>query len=144
MKIKSLSVFFPAYNEEGNIKNTVIKSKAVLLKYVENWEIIIVNDGSTDNTKKISEELSSEDKRIRVINHEVNRGYGASLKSGFYNAKYPWIIFTDSDGQFDIRELGTFLKEIENYDFVIGFRKKRQDPFHRKCIAFFLFSCERL
>ncbi|HLD92302.1 MAG TPA: glycosyltransferase family 2 protein [Patescibacteria group bacterium] len=128
MKIKSLSVFFPAYNEEGNIKNTVIKSKAVLLKYVENWEIIIVNDGSTDNTKKISEELSSEDKRIRVINHEVNRGYGASLKSGFYNAKYPWIIFTDSDGQFDFSEINLFFEKQQetNADLIIGYYKKRQ------------------
>ena len=128
MKIKSLSVFFPTYNEEGNIKSTVTKAKAVLQKYVENWEILIVNDGSTDRTKEISEELSREDERIKVFNHEVNRGYGASLKSGFYNAKYPWIVFTDSDGQFDFSEINSFFEKQQetNADLVIGYYKKRR------------------
>ena len=128
MKIKSLSVFFPTYNEEGNIKSTVTKAKAVLQKYVENWEILIVNDGSTDRTKEISEELSREDERIKVFNHEVNRGYGASLKSGFYNAKYPWIVFTDSDGQFDFSEINLFFEKQQetNADLVIGYYKKRK------------------
>jgi len=128
MKIKSLSVFFPTYNEEGNIKSTVTKAKAVLQKYVENWEILIVNDGSTDRTKEISEELSREDERIKVFNHEVNRGYGASLKSGFYNAKYPWIVFTDSDGQFDFSEINLFFEKQQetNADLVIGYYKKRR------------------
>jgi len=128
MKIKSLSVFFPTYNEEGNIKSTVTKAKAVLQKYVENWEILIVNDGSTDRTKEISEELSMEDERIKVFNHEVNRGYGASLKSGFYNAKYPWIVFTDSDGQFDFSEINLFFEKQQetNADLVIGYYKKRK------------------
>jgi len=128
MKIKSLSVFFPTYNEEGNIKSTVTKAKAVLQKYVENWEILIVNDGSTDRTKEISEELSMEDERIKVFNHEVNRGYGASLKSGFYNAKYPWIVFTDSDGQFDFSEINSFFEKQQetNADLVIGYYKKRK------------------
>ena len=128
MKIKSLSVFFPTYNEEGNIKSTVTKAKAVLQKYVENWEILIVNDGSTDRTKEISEELSMEDERIKVFNHEVNRGYGASLKSGFYNAKYPWIVFTDSDGQFDFSEINSFFEKQQetNADLVIGYYKKRR------------------
>ena len=128
MKIKSLSVFFPTYNEEGNIKSTVTKAKAVLQKYVENWEILIVNDGSTDRTKEISEELSREDERIKVFNHEVNRGYGASLKSGLYNAKYPWIVFTDSDGQFDFSEINLFFEKQQetNADLVIGYYKKRR------------------
>lgn len=128
MKIKSLSVFFPTYNEEGNIKSTVTKAKAVLQKYVENWEILIVNDGSTDRTKEISEELSEGDERIKVINHEVNRGYGASLKSGFYNAKYPWVVFTDSDGQFDFSEINLFFEKQQetNADLVIGYYKKRK------------------
>ena len=128
MKIKSLSVFILTYNEEGNIKSTVTKAKAVLQKYVENWEILIVNDGSTDRTKEISEELSMEDERIKVFNHEVNRGYGASLKSGFYNAKYPWIVFTDSDGQFDFSEINSFFEKQQetNADLVIGYYKKRK------------------
>lgn len=128
MKTKALSVFFPTYNEEGNIKSTVTKAKDILLKYVENWEILIVNDGSTDRTKEISEELSKEDGRIRVISHEVNRGYGASLKSGFYNCQYPWIVFTDSDGQFDFSEINLFFEKQRetDADLVIGYYKKRK------------------
>ena len=128
MLVKSLSLFFPTYNEEGNIKNTVIKAKKVLEKTVQDWEIIIVNDGSTDSTKEIAEELSRQDKRIRTISHVVNRGYGASLKSGFYNSKYPWIAFTDSDGQFDFSEIDNFFQKQKetDADLVIGYYKKRR------------------
>jgi len=119
----SISVFFPAYNEEENIKNTVISAKKVLESIADNWEITIVNDGSTDNTLVVSKELSKEDKRIRVISHSKNRGYGASLKSGFYSAKYPWICFTDADGQFDFMEITNFIskQKKENADLVIGY-----------------------
>lgn len=128
MKIQRLSVFFPTYNEEGNIKSTILKAKDVLEKIVENWEIIVVNDGSKDGTKEIVEKLGMEDNRIRVINHEVNRGYGASLRSGFYNAKYPWIAFTDSDGQFDFGEITNFFEKQKetNAQLVIGYYKKRK------------------
>jgi len=121
--LDSISVFFPTYNEEENIKNTVILAKKVLEEISNNWEIIIVNDGSTDNTLAVSEKLSEEDKRIRIISHSKNRGYGASLKSGFYNAKYPWICFTDADGQFDFSEINKFFskQKEENADLVIGY-----------------------
>lgn len=127
-KIASLSVFFPAYNEAGNIKQTTLNAKKILQKVAKKWEIIIVNDGSKDKTPKVSQELARKDKNIRVINHKVNRGYGAALKSGFYNAKYPWIAFTDSDGQFDFKEITKFIKKQRetNADLVIGYYKKRQ------------------
>lgn len=124
----SISVFFPTYNEEGNIKNTVIKAVKVLEKGFKKWEIIIVNDGSKDRTKEIADELGKKDLRIRVISHPENRGYGASLQSGFYNSKYNWIAFTDSDGQFDFSEIDIFIKKQAetNSDLVIGYYKKRQ------------------
>lgn len=129
--IQELSVFFPAYNEEGNIEKTVLNAKKVLQKTAEKWEIIIVNDGSKDNTLKIAQKLSKEDKRIRVINYKVNRGYGAAVKGGLYNAKYPWIVFTDSDGQFEFSELGKFIKTQKKTkaDLVIGYYLKRKVPF---------------
>lgn len=128
MKIQKLSVFFPTYNEEGNIKSTILKARDVLEKVAEEWEIIVVNDGSKDGTKEIVERLIAEDDRVKIINHEVNRGYGASLRSGFYNARYPWIAFTDSDGQFDFSEItALFDKQKEtNADLVIGYYKKRR------------------
>lgn len=128
MAIDSLSVFFPTYNEEGNIKNTVVKAKNTLEKLFDKWEIIIVNDGSTDKTLEIVRNLSKENNKIRVINHQTNKGYGASLQSGFYNSRYSWIAFTDSDGQFDFSEISNFIQKQQqtNADLVIGYYKKRK------------------
>lgn len=128
IKIPALSVFFPTFNEEGNIENTVLSAKKVLQKIADKWEIIIVNDGSSDLTGPISEKLSKEDSHIRVINHDGNRGYGASLQTGFYNSKYDWIAFTDSDGQFNFSEITNFIaKQKEtDADLVIGYYKKRK------------------
>ncbi len=126
--IDELSVFLPTFNEEGSLTDTVINTKAVLQKTVKKWELIIVNDGSRDGTLEKAESLSAEDKRITVINHEINRGYGAALKSGFYGAKYKWISFIDSDGQFDFAEIVNFFEKQKesNADLVIGYYKKRQ------------------
>lgn len=136
--IDALSVFFPAYNEEKNIKSTVLKAKKILENIAGDWEIIIVNDGSKDKTGEIAENLAKEDKRINLINHSPNRGYGASLKSGFYNAKYPWIVFTDSDGQFDFSEISKFIEKQKetSADLVIGYYLKRQVPLYRKLNTF--------
>ncbi|MBI1863891.1 glycosyltransferase family 2 protein [Candidatus Woesebacteria bacterium] len=126
--ISNLSVFFPAYNEEENIKNTVEKAKKLLQKISDNWEIIIINDGSSDKTEKISKKLVNEDKKIKLITHSPNRGYGAAVKSGLYNSKYDWIAFTDSDGQFDFSEITNFIEKQResNADLVVGYYKKRQ------------------
>jgi len=127
-QIDQLSVFFPAYNEEANIKSTVLKAKKVLEKVAREWEIIIVNDGSKDRTKEISEELSHENKHIKVVTHNPNRGYGGAFKTGFSSAKYPWVTFTDSDGQFDFAEITNFIEKQKETgaDLVIGYYKKRQ------------------
>lgn len=128
MAIDSLSVFFPTFNEEANIKNTVLKAAEVLKKNFKKWEVIVVNDGSSDRTKEIVEKLRKEDTRIRVISHRENKGYGASLATGFYNSKYDWIAFTDSDGQFDFDEIENFVSKQSEVgaDLVIGYYKKRQ------------------
>jgi len=129
--IQELSVFFPAYNEEGNIEKTVRNAKKILLKTAEKWEIIIVNDGSKDDTLKVAQRLKNEDKRIKIVNFKKNRGYGAAVKGGFYNAKYPWIVFTDSDGQFDFSEVGKFIRTQKKTkaDLVIGYYLKRKVSF---------------
>jgi glycosyltransferase involved in cell wall biosynthesis len=136
--ISELSVFFPAYNEEKNIRNTVLKAREVLKKTASNWEITIINDGSSDKTAEIAGKLVKQDKRIKVINHSPNRGYGAALKSGLYSARYPWIAFTDSDGQFDFSELKKFIdtQRKTDADLVIGYYLKRHVPFYRKVNTF--------
>lgn len=145
-QIPELSVFFPAYNEEGHLASTVRKAISVLNKTADKWEIIIVNDGSKDNTGKIAEELAKKDKRITVITHNPNRGYGASLKSGFYNSKYDWIAFTDSDGQFDFSELPKLIeaRDEQKADLVVGYYLKRSVPFHRKLNTFIWQTIVRL
>ena len=122
-------VFFPCYNEEKNIQNTVSKAVAVLKKIAQNWEIILVNDGSKDNTAQVIKEIKSKyPKNIKIITHNPNRGYGAAIKSGLYNAKYQWIAFTDSDGQFDFSEVTKFIKKQKDShaDLIIGYYLSRQ------------------
>lgn len=132
-KIRELSVFFPAYNEEANIEKTVKKAVGVLEKIAEKWEIIVVNDGSSDSTGKIVEKLIKAEPRIKMITHTPNRGYGAALKSGLYNSQYEWIAFTDADGQFDFSEITKFFEKQRQTgaDAVIGYYLKRQVPFYR-------------
>lgn len=127
-EVSELSVFLPAFNEEKTIKDVVLKTKAVLEGVAAKWEIIVVNDGSNDSTVEIVQGLVEKDKRIRLINHDKNRGYGASLRSGLYESKYEWISFIDSDGQFDFSEITSFIarQKETNADIVIGYYKKRQ------------------
>lgn len=131
--IKELSVFFPAFNEEANLEKTVVSAIGVLEKNADKWEIIIVNDGSSDNTLSVAQKLIKTNPNVRVINHEVNKGYGASLKSGLYSSKYDWIAYTDSDGQFDFSEIINFvsLQKEKGSDLVIGYYKKRRVSFFK-------------
>lgn len=132
MKNISLSVFFPAYNEEINIAKTVEQAQTVLKKIVKTYEIIIVNDGSRDKTGEIADKLSKSDpKHIKVIHHSPNQGYGAALQSGFHAAKYDYVFFSDSDLQFDLNEIEKLLEHIPKYKVVIGYRSPRRDPFFR-------------
>jgi glycosyltransferase involved in cell wall biosynthesis len=127
--INELSVFFPCYNEEKNIKNTIDKTIPVLKEIATKWEIILINDGSKDNTAKVLEKIKKDyPSQINIITHNPNRGYGAALKSGLYNAKYQWIAFTDSDGQFDFTEITKFIENQQKTksDIVIGYYLARQ------------------
>jgi len=132
-KLKELSVFFPAYNEEANIAATVEKAAGVLPKIAKKWEIIVVDDGSKDKTGEIVKNLIKKNKKIRLITHSPNRGYGGALQSGFYGAKYEWVAFTDADGQFDFAEITKFIKKQQQTkaDLVIGYYLKRQESFYR-------------
>jgi glycosyltransferase involved in cell wall biosynthesis len=127
--INELSVFFPCYNEEKNIKNTIDKTIPVLQKIAEKWEILLINDGSKDNTAKVLEEIQKQyPKQIKIITHNPNRGYGAALKSGLYGSQYQWVAFTDADGQFDFTEITKLIqKQQETHsDIVIGYYLARQ------------------
>lgn len=134
MSLKSLSVFFPVFNEEGNIESTTEKAVEVLKTKNIDWEILIIDDGSTDHTGEIADKLAVKYQNVNVI-HQPNGGYGMALRSGFKNAKYDWIVYTDGDGQFDFREIDKFIEKAEDADYIIGYRIKRQDPFYRVIFA---------
>jgi glycosyltransferase involved in cell wall biosynthesis len=126
-KLSELSIFFPFWNEEENIEAVIGKATIVAEKVAKKWEIIMIDDGSTDRTHEIATRLAKEDDRLQVISHQPNRGYGSSLKEGFSHAKYKYIVFTDGDGQFDFSEIISFIEAIAHADIVIGYRKKRRD-----------------
>ena len=127
----TISIFFPCYNEEHNIESLVTETREVLDGLVQQYEIIIIDDGSFDKTGSIADTLQQLHDNIRVIHHQVNRGYGAALISGFRNSRYEWVFFTDGDNQFFMKEIELLLQEADAGDAVIGFRKNRQDRFHR-------------
>ena len=131
--IDKLSVFLPAYNEERMLAKTTQKVDEILRKIANDYEIIIIDDGSKDRTGEIADKLASENKKIKVIHHFPNRGYGAAVKSGLYNALFPWIVLIDSDGQFDFSEIDKFIKKQKETgaDIVAGYYLKRAVPFYR-------------
>lgn len=138
----------PAYNEEGNIATTIIDARAAAKAVANEYEIIVVDDGSRDRTAEVVNELSLRDPNIRLIRHRQNKGYGAAVKTGMKSCTKDWIFFTDSDGQFHYDELQRFVNARSRGDLIIGYRQKRMDPFHRIFVAqvllkvwnFFLFG----
>lgn len=126
-RLSSLSIFFPAYNEEKNIPLVVKQALEVAEKVSEKFEIIVVDDGSVDKTSSVVQELTNKDNRVRLIKHKHNIGYGAALKTGFYNSQYDYITYMDSDGQFDFHDIIKLIEKIDQVDLVAGFRIKRAD-----------------
>lgn len=131
-KVPELSIFFPFWNEEKNVETVIKNAIPVAKKVAKKWEIIMVDDGSSDGTLKVAQKLAKKNENLRVIHHSPNRGYGAALKEGFKNAKYKLIVFNDGDGQFDFSEVERFLEKIDTVDVVIGYRNRRIDhPFRQ-------------
>lgn len=128
----SISVFFPCFNEQDNIEKLVENALKALKSVSSDFEILIVNDGSSDETGDRADAMAKRDSQIRVIHHETNLGYGAALQSGFREAQKDLIFYTDGDGQFDIAEMPPLLDLIHDCDIVSCYRLNRQDPMIRK------------
>ncbi|MFN9300644.1 MAG: glycosyltransferase family 2 protein [Acidobacteriota bacterium] len=128
-----VSVFFPAYNDAPALPELVGKAFSVLEANVEDFEVIVVNDGSHDNTGEVLCELASRHgSRMRIVTHELNRGYGGALRSGFAAATKEFVFYTDGDGQYDVAELPKLLKRMQpGVSFVNGYKLERNDPWHR-------------
>jgi protoporphyrinogen oxidase len=130
-----LSIVLPAYNEEGNILESLRRAAGVASRLCAEYEIIVVDDGSTDQTADLVRSAASRNDRIRLISHERNRGYGEALRSGFRSARMDLVFFTDADNQFDFEELANFLPWIDKVDVVAGYRVNRNDAFVRRLYA---------
>jgi len=127
LQVEELSIFFPFWNEEQNIENVVLKAIPVAQNIAKKWEILMIDDGSSDSTLKIARNLAQKNKNLKVITHQPNRGYGSSITEGLTHSKYKSIVFSDGDGQFDFSEVTKFIEKIKDADIVIGFRTKRND-----------------
>ncbi|MFQ6103269.1 MAG: glycosyltransferase family 2 protein [Candidatus Glassbacteria bacterium] len=130
---RSISAFFPVFNDWGTIGSLVLSTLNVLDEVSDDYEIILVNDGSDERTREILGKLERSFQPIRVIHHEKNRGYGGALKSGIAHSTKEFIFYTDSDAQYDPAELPHLLDRMEEgVDVVNGYKIKRADPVHRK------------
>lgn len=130
--IPELSVVIPAYNEEETLPDVLDESIAALEAISECWELIVVDDGSTDSTPEILRERSSGDDRLRVLTQHGNLGYGLALRRGFDAARYLVVAYTDADGQLDLRELAALYPFLRDAEMAVGFRVDRQDPWPRR------------
>lgn len=133
----SLSVFFPCYNDKGTIASMVLEAQSVLEKLTSDYEVIVIDDGSTDGSRNLLLKLQHDVPQLKLIFHKENKGYGGALRSGFKTAAKELIFYTDGDAQYDIKELPKLLEKLtKDVDIVNGYKIKRNDPLHRIIIGF--------
>src|SRR5215212_5009254 len=137
MNRESISAFFPAYNDGKTIGRLVEKTLVLLPSIADDFEVIVINDGSSDETAQVLQQLqAAHPEHVRVITHEQNRGYGGALRSGFAAASKELVFYTDGDGQYDPGELVDLIRKMgPSVGFVNGFKKSRSDPWHRVAIG---------
>jgi glycosyltransferase involved in cell wall biosynthesis len=131
----SLTIFFPCYNEEANVERVTHAAVAVARQLTDDYEVIIVNDGSRDRTGEIADRLAGNVPGVRAVHNRPNQGYGGALQRGFRAATKNWIFYTDGDGQFDFGELPGLLPLLGSHDIVSCYRLDRKDPPMRKLNA---------
>ncbi|MDO8433247.1 MAG: glycosyltransferase family 2 protein [Candidatus Binatus sp.] len=132
VRVPGLSVFLPSHNEEGNVERIVSAFLAELPRVADNYEVIVVDDGSRDRTGEIADRLAAENPRVKVVHHPVNRGYGGAVTSGIRASTQPYVLLSDGDGQFDPADIERMLPFVPDYDVVAGHRARRADPLMRR------------
>jgi len=144
-QISSISAVFPAYNDYATIASMVLTSRIALTQITNDFEIIVVNDGSRDSTALVLDELTHYISELRVIHHPSNQGYGVALRSGFLTATKEWIFYTDGDGQYNPLELTQLTETLTaGVDIVNGYKIFRHDPFHRILLGWIYNVCIKL
>jgi glycosyltransferase involved in cell wall biosynthesis len=133
---QSISVFFPAYNDAGTIPSMVLTALMTVRELTDDYEVIVVNDGSADHTGEVLDEVARHFDRVRVIHHQANRGYGGAVRSGLSAATKELVFYTDGDAQYDPRELRLLYEALrDDVDLVNGYKIGRSDPLHRVVIG---------
>lgn len=127
----SISLVMPAYNEADNIEPMVAEATPALEANADDYEIIVVDDGSADETAAVTRRVIETHPHVRLVQHPVNQGFGAAVFSGFTSAEKDWIFYTDADRQFVLSELERFVPYMEEADLIAGYRAPRRDPFLR-------------
>lgn len=135
-RLPSLTIFFPCYNEEGNVERVVRAALEHGAAVAEDLEVLVVNDGSRDRTGEIADRLSSEIPNVRAVHNRPNQGYGGAVARGLSEARKAWIFFSDGDGQFDLGEIPRLIELLDRCDVAVGYRIRRADPFIRRLNAF--------
>ena len=131
-----LTMFFPAYNDAGTIASLVIQAQEAIRHLTPDFEVLVINDGSRDQTAQIADELARTYPNVRVIHHVGNRGYGGALRTGFASATKELIAYTDGDAQYDPTELEVLWGRLTpDVDVVTGYKISRSDPLHRVVIG---------
>jgi glycosyltransferase involved in cell wall biosynthesis len=133
--LAGVSIVLPCYNEAPNVADAVRAATGAAEAHAADFEVIVVDDGSTDGTAQIAARLADADRRVRLVVHPSNRGYGGAVRSGLRAARMPWVLLTDADLQFDLRELESFVPLANHADLIAGWRIARQDPPHRRLNA---------
>jgi glycosyltransferase involved in cell wall biosynthesis len=135
-KLSSLTIFFPALNDARSLPYLINRAFTVAESVAKKFEVIIIDDGSTDETPEVLTTALAHYKNLRIIRHAKNMGYGAALQDGFTHAKYSWIFYTDGDGQYDPSELKLLVPMVTStIDVVNGYKLHRSDSFMRKVIG---------
>jgi glycosyltransferase involved in cell wall biosynthesis len=132
VRIPAISVFLPSHNEEGNVERVVRSYLAELPRVADDFEIIVVDDGSRDRTGEIAERLAAENSHVKVVRHRVNQGYGGAVISGIRAATKQYVLLCDGDGQFDPSDLERLTPFVPEYDVVAGRRVRRADHLIRR------------
>src|SRR5690242_5089875 len=135
LALPSLSIVLPCFNEAPNVVAAVAQARQAGERFAEHYEVLVVDDGSSDDTLAIATALAREDIHVRVVAHPVNRGYGAAVRSGIEASRGEWILLTDGDRQFDLSELALFVPLSADHDLVAGYRIDRADPPQRRLAA---------
>ena len=134
--LKSLSLFFPCYNESENVGPMIEQAVKVGEEYGVDYEVVVVDDGSSDNSASLVKAWSAKNSRVRLVQHETNQGYGAALRTGFKNVQKDLVFLTDGDNQFHLSDIDKLFSKIDSCDVVTGFRIVRKDKAHRRLNGF--------